>query len=133
MEDQGISRKNQWPEENDPLCAMGSSAKAKAKLRQVDGLVSQGRSVSGAVRLIGVTQFTDDRWRKEFGGLKTDQVKRLKERKSEASNAIGSSEMPNNKRPRKAVAGLTREKLILRGERRPATGPSARANASGNF
>ncbi len=50
-----------------------------AKLRQVDVLVSQGQSVAEAVRSIGVTQFTYYRWRKEFGGLKTDQVKRLKE------------------------------------------------------
>ena len=50
-----------------------------AKLRQVDVLVSQGQSVGEAVRLIGVTQFTYYRWRKEFGGLKSDQVKRLKE------------------------------------------------------
>ena len=49
-----------------------------AKLRQVDVLVSQGQSVAEAVRSIGVTQFTYYRWRKEFGGLKTDQVKRLK-------------------------------------------------------
>ena len=48
-----------------------------AKLRQVDVLVSQGQSVAEAVRSIGVTQFTYYRWRKEFGGLKTDQVKRL--------------------------------------------------------
>ena len=49
-----------------------------AKLRQVDVLVSQGQSVAEAVRSIGVTPFTYYRWRKEFGGLKTDQVKRLK-------------------------------------------------------
>ncbi|WP_299823531.1 transposase, partial [uncultured Jannaschia sp.] len=42
-------------------------------------LVSQGRSVAEAVRSIEVTQFTYYRWRKEFGGLKTGQVKRLKE------------------------------------------------------
>ena len=47
------------------------------KLRQVDVLISQGRSVAEAVRSIGVTQFTYYRWRKEFGGLKADQVKRL--------------------------------------------------------
>ena len=50
-----------------------------AKLRQVDVLVSQGQSVAGPVRAIGVTPFTYYRWRKEFGGLKTDQVRRLKE------------------------------------------------------
>ena len=50
-----------------------------AKLRQVDVLLSQGRSVDEAVRSIGVTPFTYYRWRKEFGVLKGDQVKRLKE------------------------------------------------------
>lgn len=73
-----------------------------AKLRQVDVLASQGRSVAEAVRSIGVTQFTYYRWRKEFGGLKTDQVKRLKELEKE------------NERLRKAVSDLTLEKLILR-------------------
>ncbi len=73
-----------------------------AKLRQVDVLVSQGRSVAEAVRSIGVTQFTYYRWRKEFGGLKTDQVKRPKELEKE------------NERLRKAVSDLTPEKLILR-------------------
>lgn len=47
------------------------------KLRQVDVLVSQGRPVAEAIRAIGVTAFTYYRWRKEFGGLKSDQVKRL--------------------------------------------------------
>ena len=73
-----------------------------AKLRQVDVLASQGRSVAEAVRSIGVTQFTYYRWRMEFGGLKTDQVKRLKELEKE------------NERLRKAVSDLTLEKLILR-------------------
>ena len=73
-----------------------------AKLGQVDVLVSQGRSVAEAVRSIGVTQFTYYRWRQEFGGLKSDQVKRLKELEKE------------NERLRKAVSDLTLEKLILR-------------------
>ncbi len=72
------------------------------KLRQVDVLVSQGRTVYEAVRTIGVTQFTYYRWRKEFGGLKTNQVKRLKELEKE------------NERLRKAVSDLTLEKLILK-------------------
>ncbi len=58
-----------------------------AKLRQVDVLVSQGQSVAEAVRSISVTQFTSYRWRKEFGGLKTDQVTRPKE--LEKDRAIG--------------------------------------------
>ncbi len=73
-----------------------------AKLRQVDVLVSQGRPVAEAVRSIGVTPFTYYRWRREYGGLKTDQVKRLKELEKE------------NERLRKAVSDLTLEKLILR-------------------
>jgi transposase InsO family protein len=46
-------------------------------------LLSQSRSVSEAVRTINVTPFTYYRWRKEFGGLKSDQVKRLKELEKE--------------------------------------------------
>ena len=72
------------------------------KLRQVDVLLSQGRTVGEAVRSIGVTQFTYYRWRKEFGGLRGDQVKRLKDLEKE------------NDRLRKAVSDLTLEKLILK-------------------
>jgi putative transposase len=73
-----------------------------AKLRQVDVLLGQGRPVAEAIRTIGVTPFTYYRWRKEFGGLKADQVKRLKDLEKE------------NERLRKAVSDLTLEKLILR-------------------
>ena len=73
-----------------------------AKLRQVEVLVSQGQSVAEAVRSIGVTEPSYYRWRSEYGGLKVDQVKRLKELERE------------NARLRKAVSDLTLEKLILR-------------------
>jgi putative transposase len=72
-----------------------------AKLRQVDVLVSQGQSMADAIRQIGVSEVTFYRWRQEFGGLKSDQVKRLKD-----------LELENN-RLRKAVSGLTLDKLIL--------------------
>jgi transposase-like protein len=72
-----------------------------AKLRQVDVLVSKGQSVVDAVRSIGVTDVTYYRWRSEFGGLKTDQVKRMKDLELE------------NQRLRKAVSDLTLDKLIL--------------------
>ncbi|GJD97897.1 IS3 family transposase ISPmar2 [Methylobacterium iners] len=72
-----------------------------AKLRQVDVLVSQGQTVDAAARSIGVTQTTYHRWRNEFGGLKLDQVKRLKELEAE------------NARLRRAVADLTLDKVIL--------------------
>ena len=71
-----------------------------AKLRQVDVLVSQGRSVADALRSIAVTEVTYDRWRQEFGGLKSDQVKRLKDLETE------------NLRLCRAVADLTLDKLI---------------------
>jgi putative transposase len=50
-----------------------------AKLRQVDGLVSQGQNMVDAIRQIGVSEVTYYRWRQEFGGLKSEQVKRLKD------------------------------------------------------
>ena len=72
-----------------------------AKLRQVDVLTAQGPSVADAIRSIGVSEVTYHRWRNEFGGLKLDQVKRLKELELE------------NGRLRKAVSDLTLDKLIL--------------------
>jgi transposase len=52
-----------------------------AKLRQVDVLTSQGAPIADAIRSIGVTEVTYYRWRNEYGGLKSDQVKRLKARR----------------------------------------------------
>ena len=54
-----------------------------AKLRQVDVLSAQGRPIADAIRAIGVTEVTYYRWRNEYGGLKGDQVKRLKELETE--------------------------------------------------
>ena len=73
-----------------------------AKLRQIEVLTAQGRPVAEAVRSIGVTEVTYYRWRSEYGGLKGDQVKRLKELEAE------------NNRLRRAVSDLTIEKLILK-------------------
>src|SRR5262249_36723333 len=71
-----------------------------AKLRQ-DVLVSQGHNMVDAIRQIGVSEVTYYRWRQEFGGLKTEQVKPLKDLELE------------NSRLRKAVSDLTLDKLIL--------------------
>jgi transposase-like protein len=71
------------------------------RLRQVDVLLSQGQSTAEAVRQIGVTETTYFRWRREFGGLKTDQVKRLRDLEAE------------NARLRRAVSDLTLDKMIL--------------------
>ena len=73
-----------------------------AKLRQVDVLSGQGRPIADAIRAIGVTEVTYYRWRNEYGGLKGDQVQRLKELEAE------------NTRLRRAVSDLTLDKQILR-------------------
>jgi putative transposase len=58
-----------------------------AKLRQVEVLTAQGKPVAEAIRSIGVTEVTYYRWRTEYGGLKGDQVKRLKgKRRSQATS-----------------------------------------------
>ena len=72
-----------------------------AKLRQVDVLHSQGMSMVDAIRQIGVSEVSYYRWRKEYGGMKTDQLKRLKELEKE------------NQRLRRAVSDLTLDKVIL--------------------
>jgi putative transposase len=56
-----------------------------AKLRQVEVLAAQGKTVAEGARAIGVTEATYYRWRAEYGGLKLDQVKRLKRLERSAS------------------------------------------------
>ncbi len=73
-----------------------------AELRQAEVLTAQGKPVAEAVRAIGISEPTYYRWRSEYGGLKLDQVKRLKLLEQE------------NGRLRKAVADLTLEKLVLK-------------------
>ena len=72
-----------------------------AKLRQVDVLTGQGRSIAEAVKTIAVTATTYFRWRAEYGGIMNEQVKRLKALELE------------NMRLRRAVSDLTLDKLIL--------------------
>ncbi len=72
-----------------------------AKLRQVEVLQSQGMAAADAIRQIGVSEVTYYRWRKEFGGMGAEQLKRLKELEKE------------NQRLRRAISDLTLDKLIL--------------------
>ena len=72
------------------------------KLREAEVLLSQGRNVSEACRQIGVTDNTYYRWRKEYGGIRSDQAKRLKELERE------------NARLKKLVAEAELNKAILR-------------------
>ena len=71
------------------------------KLRQVEVLQSQGMAAADAVRQIGVSEVTYYRWRREYGGMRSDQLKRLKVLEKE------------NTRLRRAVSDLTLDKMIL--------------------
>lgn len=81
------------------------------KLRQVGVLQGQGMLISDAVRQIGVTQQTYYRWRKQYGGMNRDQLKRPKELETE------------NQRLRRAVSDLTLDKMILTEAARGIAGP----------
>ena len=72
------------------------------KLREAEVLLSQGKNVAEACRQIGVTDQTYYRWRKEYGGVRTDQARRLKELDRE------------NARLKKLLAEAERDKAILR-------------------
>ena len=72
------------------------------KLREAEVAIATGSTVAEAARRIGVAQQTFYRWRTEYGGLRTDQVRRLKQLESE------------NSRLRRAVADLTVDNQILR-------------------
>ena len=71
------------------------------KLRQVDVLVGQSQSRIDAIRQVQITEQTYYRWRKQYGGMGTDQLKELKRLQKE------------NERLRRAVSDLTLDKLIL--------------------
>ena len=71
------------------------------KLREAEVLIAQGRSIAQACKQIGVTDQTYYRWRREYGGLKTDQAKRLKELVRE------------NARLKQLVAELSLDKAML--------------------
>jgi transposase-like protein len=72
-----------------------------AKLRQVEVLAGQGMARIDAIREVSITEQTYYRWRKQYGGMGTDQLKELKRLQKE------------NERLRRAVSDLTLDKLIL--------------------
>ena len=72
------------------------------KLREAEVAISQGSTVAEASRQIGVTDQTFYRWRNEYGGLRIDQVKRLKQLELQ------------NTRLKRAVADLTVDNQILK-------------------
>jgi transposase-like protein len=72
------------------------------KLREAEVLLSQGFTVAQASRKLGVTEQTYYRWRKEYGGMRVDQAKRLKELEQE------------NSRLKKLVADISLDNAILK-------------------
>jgi len=73
-----------------------------AKLREAEVALSQGMTVGQICRQLCIAEQTYYRWRKEYGGLKVSQAKRLKDLERE------------NKRLKKAVADLTIDKVVLK-------------------
>ena len=72
------------------------------KLREAEILLNQGASVGEASRKIGVTEQTYYRWRKEYGGMRIEQAKRLKDLEKE------------NARLKKLVADISLDNAILK-------------------
>ena len=72
------------------------------KLREAEVEISKGQTVAQIAKKLGITEQTYYRWRTEYGGLKVEQAKRLKELARE------------NVRLKRAVADLTLDKLILK-------------------
>ena len=71
------------------------------KLRQIEVLNSQGMVIAQAAREVGMTEQTDYRWRKQYGGMSRNQLKRLKELE-QANSWL-----------RRALSDLTLDKMIL--------------------
>ncbi len=71
------------------------------KLREAEVALAQGQTTGQVCRTLGIAEQTFYRWRREYGGLKVDQAKRLKALEQE------------NGRLRRAVSDLTIDKLIL--------------------
>ena len=79
-----------------------SAEQVVAKLRQIEVLQAGGKSIPMACKEAGITDVTYYRWRREYGGLKADQAKKLKDLERE------------NQRLKKLVADLSLEKAILK-------------------
>ena len=73
-----------------------------AKLREAEVLIAQGKTVAQAAKQVGATENTYYRWRREYGGMKVDQAKRLKELEKE------------NGRLKRLLADAELDKAILR-------------------
>lgn len=73
-----------------------------SKLREAEVLISQGQTIASAAKQLGISEQTYYRWRKDYGGMRTDQAKRLKELETE------------NARLKKLVADLSLDNAIIK-------------------
>jgi len=73
-----------------------------SKLREAEVLISQGKIISVVAKQLGISEQTYYRWRKDYGGMRTDQAKRLKELEVE------------NNRLKKLVADLSLDNAIIK-------------------
>lgn len=92
MDQQNVSRKRK----------RHTPAEVVEKLRDADMLLAQGMSVAEVAARLGVSEVTFNRWRNQYGGMKSDEMKRLKELEAE------------NARLKRAVADLTVDNQILK-------------------
>ena len=88
-------------EETTNACEKHKPEEIIGKPRKVEIVLSQGGTTAEACRRIAVSEQTYYRWRKEYGGLKTDQARRMEDLEKE------------NLRLRRAISDLTLDKLIL--------------------
>lgn len=73
-----------------------------SKLREADAMLAAGRTVGQVVQALGVSEATFSRWRSQYGGMKSEEARRLKELEIE------------NARLKRAVADLTLDNQILK-------------------
>ncbi len=71
------------------------------KLREADGMIAAGKTIGQVIQVLRISEQTFHRWRNQYGGMKAEQAKRLKELEAE------------NKRLKKLVADLSLDKDIL--------------------
>ncbi len=72
------------------------------KLREADGMIAVGKTIGQVVQALEISEQTFHRWRNQYGGMKAQEMKRLKELEQE------------NRRLKKLVADLTLDKDILK-------------------
>ena len=70
------------------------------KLMAADRLLAEGKDTAAVCRELGVSEATYHRWRNQFGGLKAEDAKRLKDLERENATLNGCWQMPNWRRPR---------------------------------